>query len=250
MKLLKYNCGNEIPFEKGQVMIHNPTLSEIGYISEESFWLGCETLRFDKNKLTSKDKNELKDYTNFDIIMSIMKDKNVGSQMQRAHTLKLLTVLFPEYNIQIRKDYIALIKEGEQEKAITNSNFPDFVKIISEMFCLKDNNEDDYNPIGDLSAKIADKFKERRKKLLELRGESEQEDVNILDRYMSILAIGVGISKIDLSKYTVFQLMDEYKRFLLKQSFDMYIKAKLSGAQDLEEVEEWTKDLYSKQELK
>lgn len=246
MKILQYNCGNEIPFSQGQIMIHNPILKEIGYISEDSFWLGCETLMFNKNKLPSKDKNELKDYTNFDIIMSIMKDKNLSSQIQRAHVLKFLSLLFPEYNIQVRKDYIALMKEGEQERGITNKNFPEFVRIISEMFCLEDNNEDDYNPTGDLATKIADKFKERKRKLLELKGESENKDVNILERYMSILSVGLGISKIELSKYTVFQLMDEHKRFLLKESFDMYIKAKVAGVQDLKEVEEWTKDLYSK----
>ena len=45
--------------------------------------------------------------------------------------------------------------------------------------------------------------------------------------------------------YTIYQLRDEYKRFILKQNFDVYIKAKLAGAQDLEEVDDWMEDIHS-----
>jgi len=31
----------------------------------------------------------------------------------------------------------------------------------------------------------------------------------------------------------------------MKQSFDMYIKAKMAGAQDLEEVDNWMDDIHS-----
>jgi hypothetical protein len=32
---------------------------------------------------------------------------------------------------------------------------------------------------------------------------------------------------------------------MLKQDFDLYIKASLAGAQDLEQVENWMGDIYS-----
>jgi ribosomal protein L36 len=34
------------------------------------------------------------------------------------------------------------------------------------------------------------------------------------------------------------------KRFKAKQSFDIYLKAKMAGAQDLEEVEDWMNDIH------
>ena len=46
--------------------------------------------------------------------------------------------------------------------------------------------------------------------------------------------------------YTVYQLFDEFQRFQLKTAYDIYIKARMAGAKDLEEPEDWTKDLHDK----
>ena len=46
-------------------------------------------------------------------------------------------------------------------------------------------------------------------------------------------------------EYTVPQLMEAMKRYQAKQDFDLYLKAKLAGAQDLEEVKNWMEDLSS-----
>ena len=45
-------------------------------------------------------------------------------------------------------------------------------------------------------------------------------------------------------QYTVYQLFDEFQRFELKQSHDTYLKAKLAGAKDLDEVENWMKNIH------
>ena len=42
--------------------------------------------------------------------------------------------------------------------------------------------------------------------------------------------------------------MDEFKRFRLKEDFDLYVKAKMAGAQDLQEVENWMGDIHSDKE--
>ena len=33
--------GNDIPFTEAALTIHSPILKEIGYIGEDSFWIGC-----------------------------------------------------------------------------------------------------------------------------------------------------------------------------------------------------------------
>ena len=48
----------------------------------------------------------------------------------------------------------------------------------------------------------------------------------------------------ELMNYTVYQLKDEFKRFQLKQSFDIYLQAKMAGAKDLEEVDNWMDDIH------
>ena len=65
--------GNDIPFPEARVTVHQPTIREIAYIGEESFYTGCEFLRFSKDKLSDEDKIHLENYTNFDVLMSIIK---------------------------------------------------------------------------------------------------------------------------------------------------------------------------------
>ena len=42
----------------------------------------------------------------------------------------------------------------------------------------------------------------------------------------------------------VAQLKDEFKRFQKKQSFDMYLQAKMAGAEDLDDVDNWMDDIH------
>ena len=44
--------------------------------------------------------------------------------------------------------------------------------------------------------------------------------------------------------YTVYQLYDEFQRFELKQNFDIYLQAKMAGAKDMEEVDNWMKEIH------
>lgn len=243
MNRLSLICGNDIVFNEAKIIIHNPTMSEIGLIGEESFWSGYEILRFDKEKLTSKDKNHLEDSTNFDIIMSIIKDKKVDSQKVFVHLEKFFSILFPEYKMLIMKDCISLINLEEKDDVhyINNGNFPTFVSLLKEMFYVGEGEEEEYNPEGELAQKIADKLKKRRQKLAQ--GNSS-DGFNILERYISILSIGLGISKTEYKKYTVYQIFDEYKRFKLREEYNILVKAQMMGAKDIE-LEDWCKDLYS-----
>ena len=47
------------------------------------------------------------------------------------------------------------------------------------------------------------------------------------------------------SDQLVYQLFDEYQRFELKMQSDWYLQARLAGAKDLKEVEDWMKDIHS-----
>ena len=47
-------------------------------------------------------------------------------------------------------------------------------------------------------------------------------------------------------EYSVYQLFDEFERFTLKQQSDMYIQAKMAGAENLKEVDNWMGDIHSK----
>ena len=67
--------------------------------------------------------------------------------------------------------------------------------------------------------------------------------ISILSRYASILAVGLQKDLKGLMNYTVCQLYDEFQRFQLKVQWDAYIQARIAGAKDLDEVDNWMIDL-------
>lgn len=232
--------GNDILFPQANIVIHQPHLKEIGMLGELNFLTGVQFLLFDKNKLLAKDKNGLEAQSNFDIFMSVMNSRDKAKH--KTDALMVLALLFPEAKIKIEKDKILLQLENFNA-SINKENFLDFQKIIAQMFCLEENDEDSFNPDDALAQRIAEKIREGQKKRAESKGK-DTEKVTIYSKYISILSVGLHKSMIDLSNYTVYQIRDELKRFQLKQDFDMYIQAKLAGAQDLEEVENWMEEIH------
>ena len=234
---------NDIPFIEAQVNIHQPTISEISFISEESFHIGCQLLTFTKSLLSKKDKSNLANTSDFEIFMSIMNSPE--SAKQRECAVQVLTLLFPLYQVLVQQDKIFL--SGEINTSINENNFKEFQEIIKVMFDMESSVESehkvDYNPADKFAAKIAEKLKKRQDKLAEKQAEDIKK-VAIFSRYISILSVGERKDINDLMQYSVYQLKDEMKRFRLKDKFDMYVKAKMAGAQDLEEVDDWMKDIH------
>ena len=113
------------------------------------------------------------------------------------------------------------------------------------MFCLSKRNKDapDYNPLGQRAKVLAEKLKKGREKAAAVK--SGQQKVAIFSRYISILSVGEKKNMNDLLQLTVYQLFDEFKRYELKEQFDLNMKARLAGARDLEDAENWTKDLHN-----
>ena len=235
---------NDIPFTQAQVNIHQPTLKEISFISEESFHVGSQFLNFSINNLSYEDKVNLANKTDFEVFMSIMNSKERAKY--KTDALLVLTLLFPEHQIKIDTDRILLVRQDGFSSSINNLNYDTFKTIISAMFCLNEvqNEKEGYNPADAYAAKLAEKFKKRQTLLAKEKGVNLNK-ISIFSRYVSILAVGENKDINELMNYTVYQLKDEFKRFQKKQEFDFYIQAKMAGAQDLEEVDNWMIDIHS-----
>jgi hypothetical protein len=137
-----------------------------------------------------------------------------------------------------------VLQQDDFITSINSNNFSIFKDIIVKMFALEQKNEEGkYNPSDGLARKIAEKLEKRHKKLAEQKGVS-LDKIAIFSRYVSILAVGNKKDMNELMNYTVYQLKDEFKRFQLKQSFDIYLQAKMAGAKDLEEVDNWMDDIH------
>lgn len=235
--------GNDIPFIEASITVHPLTIREIAFIGEEAFFTGCELLKFSKDILMVEDKINLSNYSDFQILMSIMNDNSVAMQNNVSSARMVLDLLFPLYTVTISPVGIICTQDGELCGAITEQNFDAFKQLIKQIFCLdKTSNSQEYDPTGDLAKKIADKFKKRKQQLAELKQKPEK--VAILSRYISILAVGEHKDINNLMNYTVYQLFDEFHRFELKLAYDMNIKARLAGAKDVKEPEDWMKDIH------
>ena len=234
--------GNDIPFIEAQITIHQPTIKEIAYIGEEIFFTGCELINFSKNILPEEDKVNLENKTNFDILIAILKERNAVMQKNRNCVEMVLALIFPYYTIEISNDSIILEKD-EESHSINNDNFESFKLIFNQMFSFSREETRDYNPSGDQAKKIDEKLKKRHQKLAELK--QEKKKIDILSRYVSILAVGEHKDLNSLLNLSVYQLFDEFERFKLKMSYDIYFQAKMAGAKDLKEVEDWMKDIHS-----
>ena len=237
--------GADIPFIEGTAIIHQPTIYEISFIGEDALFTGCELLKFSKEMLTFEDKNRLSHLSDFNILMSIMNDKS-GSMIYNVSCAKqVLDLLFPLYTVEITHNAIELRERenGVLGGQINENNFYAFQNIVQQIFCLKQNSEQEYNAQGEIAKRIADKFKKRKQQLAELSSSSTKRPA-IFSRYISILAVGEQKDMNSLMKYTVYQLFDEFQRYELKTAYDVFFKARLAGAKDLKDPEDWMKGLH------
>ena len=233
--------GEDIPFPTARVTVHTPKLNEIALIGEDNFLIGCNFLVFDRNLLSDEDKVNLENKSDFDIFMSVMNSRDKARHKTSA--LMVLTLLFPQHKIKIEQDKILLQLENFSS-SINEQNYSDFKNILIQLFCLeREGDSSEYDPADALAARIAEKLKKRKEKKLAKKAEDGQE-INIYSTYASILAIGMKISINVFMDYSVYQIREAFKRFQLKEEFDIYVRAKLAGAQDLEEVSNWMEDIH------
>ena len=145
--------SNDIPFLEAQVNIHQPTLSEISLIGEESFFSGCQFLNFSKSILNLEDKTDLEDRSDFEIFMSIMCSSEKLDYKNNA--MMVLTLLFPTSQIKFMPNELVLMNKNGLSR-INSANFDAFKDIIVSMFELNDlDTGGGYNPADSRAEKIA-----------------------------------------------------------------------------------------------
>lgn len=139
-----------------------------------------------------------------------------------------------------------MIMVDKEMKMIDDQNFDYLQHIIKLIFCLydkKENDEIEYNI--DENNKRAKEIKEKilkgREKVARLKHKDEQ---SVFTIYMSMISVALGISLIDLSQYTMFQLFDTVERFSLYTNYDIDIKARMAGAKIDKPIENWTKNIH------
>lgn len=239
----------DIPYQAAQITIHQPSIKEIGYITENVFLVGLNALC--KNYQNLQDNLGLSELSNFEILMNIMREKSEKNMQIAEAVFHVLFLIFPHYNVNFTPSAIILQEEIEGQKQthlIDKDNFDGFANILYDMFCLADGEgyqTEDYNPAGDRARALVEQFREKHKYLAELNKERGNPSLkSVYGRYINILAVGERKDKNELSEYSIYQLTEEFKRFQLKETFDYTFRAKLAGATKIKDAKDWMGDIH------
>lgn len=250
--------GKDIPFPKAGLTIHQPTIEEISYIGEEVFFTGCNFLNFSKGYVEDKQLQQINDFDVFLLLMNNKKIRSFLAQLGNQEEIKkeklviqknticakqVLLLMFPDYKLSYENEKISFLIDDEEKGSIDQENFEDFKEILVQMFHLVQSSSD-YNPQNSWANRIANKMKKGHERIAKDRRQTEQQKVSILSRYVSILAIGQYKTINELMQYTVYQLFDAFDRFELKMNYDVYLQAKMAGAKNINEVDNWLKEIH------
>ena len=243
--------GNDIPFPQAELTIHQPTVEEIAYIGEQVFYTGISYLNFSKSRLMPEEQDALENLTDFQVLMFLLtRAKDYEALTNRASVEMVLTLMFPGYRIIIAPNGFNFLNEETGDNLLIGEEvYSEFKSIVYRMYALDQaqGQQREYDPKDELARQIVNKIKKGREKLNRIKNQGKDGQMSsILSRYISILAVGEQKDINILKKYTVYQLFDEFQRFSLKQEFDLNIRARLAGATDMEDAEDWMRDIHAR----
>ena len=242
--------GIDVPIPEIGVNIHQPTIREIAYIGEKSFYEAAQTIIIQKENfinglenITQEDKTALSQMSNFEIFLKLIEANSLSSTKVQM----LLSLLFPDFNSSIEERFIFLVNPKEQKNILINdSNFEILQEVITTILCLQSGNtKEEFNPQGDRAREIAEKIKRGRERAARLKGEKRQQS-SFLSKYISGLGIGTNTLNIhNVLDLTLYQLLNQLERYGLYTQYNISIQAKMAGAKDVEDVD-WLKDIENK----
>lgn len=242
---LSLNTGAMIPVPELSLTVYQPTIYEIGLMGEKNFFIGAQFLCLSKTAYL-KDKTLLDNITNFQVIMTVLEEDKTGETKNSIQLL--LDLIFPNYSCMMTPQSIILKeKEGENIVILDSNNFETIQPIFNDIFCMNNSmlgGHTNFNPKGKKAQEIADKLMRGRQRVQAQR-EGKGPKGSTLGRYLSVLSVGSNKSRMELNKYTLFQLLDELQRFNLYSSWQADFKVRLAGGKVEGQPEDWTKDLYS-----
>ena len=233
-------CGGDIPFPEASITIHVPTLQEISYIGEQTFFTAAQTFTINKN-LFGEGNFELDNTSNFQIFMTIMKEQETRDKKEAIITL--FQLIFPQCQVIMTPMSILLNKEGQQT-IVDENNFEILQEIIKEIFCVNSGPMDQatFNPADEKAREIAEKLMRGRQRVAEQKGETNS---SAFGRYLSILTIGLNAMPLsEAMNLTMYQLYDLVERYTLYLNWDLDIRTRLAGGKPDSKPDDWMKNIH------
>ena len=232
--------GVDIPIPELQATLHQPTIKEISYIGEKDFLTGIQCLSIQKT-MVIEDESLLPTTSNFQILMTIMNEKN--TQDKKHSVIQALSLLFPNYQIFFTPRAISMNCDGGNV-IINEGNFEILQQIIGQVFCLSKSDASSFNPKDKKAKEIADKLMKARKRVAAQKA-AEQGEGSSFAQYVSTLTVGLGsMSLNDCVNLTMYQLYDLVERYSLYINWDIDLKSRFAGAKSDKPVDNWMKQIH------
>lgn len=232
---LSLMTGIDIPIPECQLILHQPSITEIGLIGENTFFTGAQCLCINKSMY----EDEFPNATNFTIFTMLIQDERAKEKKQDVQ--QVLMLLFPSYQIFFTPRSI-VFNQNEENFIIDEGNFESLQEVLKQVFCLGASGQESFNP-GNAAAKmIADKLMHARQRVAAEKGTQQG---SIFTQYLSILAVGLNsISLKDLTDLTVFQLYDLVERYTLYVNWDLDVRTRLAGGTPDSKPDNWMKVIH------
>ena len=233
-------AGVDIPIPECQTAIHQPTIKEIAYIGENTFFNGVQCLCIQKTMVL--DNQEMLDQmTNFKVFMTLMNEKQTADKKQNV--IQVLSLLFPNYQA-IFTPRTLLLKNGDINVIIDEDNFEIIQQLLELMFCLRSTDQASFNPKDALARQIADKLMRARERVAKQKSAGEAGG-STFSQYISILTVGLGsMSMQNLLDLTMYQLYDLVERFMLYTNWDIDLRSRLAGGKPDSQPDNWMKSIH------
>lgn len=229
--------GVDIPIPELQLVIHQPTIKEISYIGEKDFFTGLQVLTVNKNAYID-DEILLADTTNFQIFMTMVSEKEMADK--KLAVMQVLQLLFPGANIAFTPRSMIISMDG-QNVMVDENNFETIQTIVKDIFCIKNNEQKEFNPASDKAKKIAEKIMRSRQKIAEMK----QNSGSVFSQYLSVIAVGIpSMSLLDVIQLTMYQMYDLVERFTLYMNWDLDVRSRLAGAKGDKPLDDWMKQIH------
>lgn len=234
-------CGIDFPIPECQIIMHQPSIKEIGFMGEENFFIAVQTLCVDK-KMLSQGKSLLDDVNNFQIFMMIMSEKETANK--KINVQQLFQLILPNYKVSFTPRSLLITGNDVGMTQIDDRNFEYLQKAVSQMFCLDTMYADqrNYNPANEAANEIAQKLMRGRQRVAAEKGEVNS---SVISQYLSVLTVGIpSMSLNDLTNLTLYQFYDLIERYNLYINWDIDIRSRMAGAKPESKPDNWMKSIH------
>lgn len=231
--------GVDIPIGDLQIVIHQPSITEISMIGETDFFIGIQLLCINKS-MYIEDEALLAQTSNFEIFMTMINEKQLADK--KVSVLQVLTLLFPTAKV-IFTPRSMLLNFDSGNVTIDEGNFEILQKVLQDMFCLSKTDQGTFNPANKKAREIANKIMKSRQKIAAMK--AQENSGSMFGQYLSILVIGTGTMNLaECAKLTMYQLYDLVERYTLYVNWDLDVRSRLAGGKPDSPAENWMKNIH------